>query len=50
MTSAKYVIIGNSAAAIGTVEGIRQTDETGSIILISNAWESHSYKKDQVRR
>ena len=21
-----------------------------SIILISNAWESHSYKKDQVRR
>lgn len=33
---AKYVIIGNSAAAIGTVEGIRRVDTKGEIILISS--------------
>lgn len=33
---AKYVIIGNSAAAIGCVEGIRSSDPTGDIILISS--------------
>jgi len=31
----KYVIIGNSVAAIGGVEGIRQVDPEGEIILIS---------------
>ncbi len=31
----KYVIIGNSAAAIGGVEGIRRVDPEGEIILIS---------------
>ena len=33
---AKYVIIGNSAAAIGTVEGIRQIDRDGPITIISS--------------
>lgn len=37
--SAKYVIIGNSTAAIGGVEGIRSLDKDGSIILISS--ENH---------
>lgn len=32
----KYVIIGNSAAAVGCVEGIRKTDKTGEILLISD--------------
>ena len=32
----KYVIIGNSAAAIGTVEGIRSVDPDGEITLISD--------------
>lgn len=31
----RYVIIGNSAAAIGCVEGIRQMDKTSSITLVS---------------
>ena len=31
-----YVIIGNSAAATGCVEGIRQIDKTGDITVISN--------------
>lgn len=32
----KYVIIGNSAAAVGCVEGIRKTDSKGEILLISD--------------
>ncbi|MCL1966008.1 MAG: FAD-dependent oxidoreductase [Candidatus Bathyarchaeota archaeon] len=32
----KYVIIGNSAAGIGTVEGIRQVDKLGEIVIITN--------------
>lgn len=32
----KYVIIGNSAAAVGCVEGIRKTDKEGGILLISD--------------
>jgi len=30
-----YVIIGNSTAAIGCIEGIRQIDKTGPITVIS---------------
>lgn len=33
--SAKYVIIGNSTAAVGCVEGIRSIDKTGKIIMLS---------------
>lgn len=32
----KYVIIGNSAAAVGCVEGIRKTDKSGEILIISD--------------
>ncbi|AEE96888.1 NAD(P)/FAD-dependent oxidoreductase [Mahella australiensis] len=31
----EYVIIGNSAAAVGAVEGIRQVDDAGNITVIS---------------
>ena len=34
----KYVIIGNSAAAIGAVQGIRSVDRDGSITI------SHIFK------
>ena len=33
---AKYVIIGNSAGAIGGVEGIRALDKEGDIIIVSS--------------
>lgn len=36
----KYVIIGNSAAAVGCIEGIRKTDKKGEILVISD--EKHS--------
>lgn len=32
----KYVIIGNAAASIGTVEGIREYDKDGEILIISD--------------
>jgi NAD(P)H-nitrite reductase large subunit len=32
----KYVIIGNSAAAVGCIEGIRKTDKNGEILLFSD--------------
>lgn len=32
----KYVIIGNSAAGIAAIEGIRSTDESGEIVLVSD--------------
>jgi len=43
----KYVIIGNSAAGIGTVEGIRRVDPEGSIMLISGeSW--HTYARPLI--
>lgn len=36
----KYVIIGNSAAAVGCIEGIRKTDTKGEILLISDEKET----------
>jgi len=35
----KYVIIGNSAAAVGCIEGLRKCDKSGSITVISD--ETH---------
>lgn len=35
MREAKYVIIGNSAGAVGAVEAIREVDRQGSILLMS---------------
>jgi len=36
LAEAKYLIIGNSAGGIGAVEAIREADETGSIIIVSD--------------
>ena len=33
--SAEYVIIGNSSAAVGCIEGIRTLDKDGTIIVLS---------------
>lgn len=43
----KYVIIGNSAAAAGAVEGIRQVDKEGDITIIS-AESHHSYSRPLI--
>ena len=42
-----YVIIGNSAAAIGTIEGIRQVDKTGKITVISDE-KYHTYSRPLI--
>ena len=43
----KYVIIGNSAAAVGTVEGIRQRDADGPITIISSE-PYHTYSRPLI--
>lgn len=43
----KYVIIGNSAAAVGCVEGIREADKEGEILLISNE-PHHTYSRPLI--
>ena len=43
----KYVIIGNSAAAIGCVEGIRQMDKEGAITIISSE-PYHTYSRPLI--
>lgn len=43
----KYVIIGNGAAAIGAIEGIRSKDSEGEIVLISKE-NCISYSKPQL--
>ena len=43
----KYVIIGNSAAGIGAVEGIRHVDGQGEITIISNE-EHHTYSRPLI--
>lgn len=43
----KYVIIGNSAAAIGAVEGIRQVDRRGRITVISDE-HYHTYSRPLI--
>lgn len=47
MSKAKYLIIGNSAAAVGAVTGIRQVDPEGSIIIISREPE-HTYSRPLI--
>ena len=42
-----YVIIGNSAAAIGCVEGIRSVDKTGGITLLSRE-RFHTYSRPLI--
>ena len=43
----RYVIIGNSAAGIGAVEGIRQLDKQGEIIIISSE-PHHTYSRPLI--
>ncbi len=43
----KYVIIGNSAAAIGAVEGIRRNDLHGKITIISSE-RHHTYSRPLI--
>lgn len=43
----KYVIIGNSAAAIGAVEAIRKNDIDGRIVIISNE-NYHTYSRPLI--
>lgn len=43
----KYVIIGNSAAAVGTIEGIRSADAEGSITVISDE-PHHTYSRPLI--
>ena len=42
-----YVIIGNSAAAVGCIEGIRSVDKNGSITVISNE-SYHTYSRPLI--
>ncbi|MGN1098127.1 MAG: NAD(P)/FAD-dependent oxidoreductase, partial [Clostridia bacterium] len=42
-----YVIIGNSAGAIGCVEGIRKTDSQGKITLIASE-PHHTYSRPLI--
>ncbi len=42
-----YVIIGNSAAAVGAVEGIRQADRSGRITVISDE-PYHTYSRPLI--
>ena len=43
----KYVIIGNSAAGIGAVEGIRQVDRQGEITIVSDE-PHHTYSRPLI--
>ena len=43
----KYVIIGNSAAGIGAVEGIRHVDKKGGITIITNE-PHHTYSRPLI--
>lgn len=43
----KYVIIGNSAAGIGAVQGIREVDSEGQIVLISDE-KYHTYSRPLI--
>lgn len=43
----KYVIIGNSVAAVGAVEAIRKNDKKGRIVIISNE-KYHTYSRPLI--
>lgn len=43
----KYVIIGNSTAAVGTIEGIRSADRDGEITVISSE-PHHTYSRPLI--
>ena len=43
----KYVIIGNSAAAVGAVEAIRKNDQEGSVTIVSKE-PYHTYSRPLI--
>lgn len=43
----EYVIIGNSTAAVGAIEGIRTLDKTGTITVVSNE-SHHTYSRPLI--
>ncbi len=47
MSDAKYLIIGNSAAAIAAVSGIREVDPDGTITLVARE-EHHTYSRPLI--
>lgn len=47
VNSLKYVIIGNSAAAVGAVEAIRKNDREGRIVIIS-CEKHHTYSRPLI--
>lgn len=47
MTELNYVIIGNSAAAVGCIEGIRSVDKNGSITVITSE-PYHTYSRPLI--
>lgn len=47
MSDAKYLIIGNSAAAVGGIQGIRKVDPDGKILLISDE-PYHTYSRPLI--
>ena len=47
MNKLKYVIIGNSAAGIGAIEGLRQNDQHGEITIISQECH-HTYSRPLI--
>lgn len=47
MPDSKYLIIGNSAAAVGAVEAIRQIDAQGTITILSREPE-HAYSRPLI--
>ncbi len=47
MSKSKYLIIGNSVAAVATVSGIREVDPAGSITLVAKE-EHHTYSRPLI--
>lgn len=47
MSSSRYIIIGNSAAAVGAVTGIREADREGSMTLLARESE-HTYSRPLI--
>lgn len=43
----KYVLIGNSAAAVGCIEGIRQQDKNGEIVVVADE-PYHTYSRPAI--
>ena len=44
----KYVVIGNGAAAVGCIEGIRSLDADGGITYIQRSWNGTSVTQTEV--